>query len=91
MNDEQQNLFGEAGLERWWDEHWQGMPEFVMGNTEPLQKITVSFNSFEDVKEFGERLGIRVTPRTDSVWFPPPTDYIAPKHFTYIDAEYNES
>jgi hypothetical protein len=88
MNDGQQNLFGENGLERWWEEHWQGMPEFVMGNTEPIQKITVSFDSAEDVKRFGELIGQRLTPRTDSIWFPIQTDYVAPRYFSYVDSEY---
>ena len=54
-----------------WELEWKGMPEFVSENFKPSQQITVSFKNFEDVKEFAERIGIQVTKRTNSCWFPP--------------------
>lgn len=68
-------------------DEWQGMPEFVMGNTEPVQKITVSFRSFEDVKAFGSAIGQKLSKNTDSIWYPKQEDYIAPRNFRYIDDE----
>jgi len=91
MSDEKQfSMFEELGVIEAWREEWRDMPEFVMGNTEPFQKITISFKSLEDVKKFGELIGQRVTSKTDSLWFPKPDDYIAPKNFRYMD-ESNES
>lgn len=58
-------------FENEWQKEWKGMPEFVSNNKKPYQQIIVSFKNYDDVKEFANRLGISVTPKTDSVWFPP--------------------
>ncbi|CAB4142953.1 hypothetical protein UFOVP452_56 [uncultured Caudovirales phage] len=68
-----------------WEKEWQGMPEFKMGNTEPVQRITVNFASREDVERFAELVGQRLTTRTDSIWFPKPGDYVAPKSMRWDD------
>ena len=70
-----------------WESEWWGMPEFVMGNTEPKRKITVSFSCDEDAQEFASRLGVKISTRTDTVWFPNPSDYVAPKALRWIDDE----
>jgi hypothetical protein len=77
--------FVEAPLS--WESEWWGMPEFVMGNTEPKRKITVSFSCDEDAEEFARRLGIRITTKTDSVWFPAGEEYVAPKSLRWVDGE----
>ncbi len=53
-----------------WQDAWWGMPSFEMVDAKPTQRITVNFQTLDDVIEFGRRLGITVTPTTDSVWFP---------------------
>lgn len=53
-----------------WEELWRGMPEFVMGDETPFQRVVVNFASEEDVRRFAEITGVRVTPRSDSIWFP---------------------
>lgn len=53
-----------------WREHWWGMPAFVQGDARPTQRITMNFMTWDDVAEFGRRLGIRVTRATDTAWFP---------------------
>jgi len=65
---------------------WKDMPEFVMENKEPVQKIIVSFASHEDVKQFGELVGQSLTPQTKSMWYPK-EDYVAPSSFIYTDEE----
>ena len=70
-----------------WEQEWWGMPEFVMGNTEPKRKITVSFASDEDAQEFAERLGIKITNRTDTIWFPSNQEYVAPKSLRWVEDE----
>lgn len=70
-----------------WESEWWGMPEFVMGNTEPKRKITVSFSSNEDAEEFALRLGVKITNKTDSIWFPSAEEYVAPKSLRWIDGE----
>ena len=58
-------------LETEWEKEWKDMPEFISENKKPSQQITVSFRCYDDVKEFAEKLGIKVTPRTDGLWYPP--------------------
>jgi len=53
-----------------WKKHWWGMPEFVMKDATPQRQITVNFMTTEDVEKFAKNLGISVTPRTNSIWFP---------------------
>lgn len=65
----QQELFDTSEFTNW-EKEWQGMPEFVSENKKPYQQIIVSFRNFEDVKEFADKLGIKVTPKTNSTWFP---------------------
>lgn len=57
-------------FENEWQKEWKDMPEFVSHNKKPYQKIIVSFKKFDDVKEFAKRLGLKVTPKTDALWFP---------------------
>lgn len=63
------DLFGNTKNDR--DNEWENMPEFVSENKKPSQQITVSFRSFDDVKKFAKLLDLKVTPKTDGVWFPP--------------------
>lgn len=53
-----------------WKEEWIDMPEFIQENQKPIQQIKVSFASYEDVKKFAELLGMNVSPKTNSTWFP---------------------
>lgn len=53
-----------------WQKEWKDMPEFVTNNKKPQQQIIISFRNYEDVKEFGKRLELNVTPKTDALWFP---------------------
>lgn len=68
-----------------WEKEWWGMPEFIMGNTEPKRKITVSFATDEDVEEFSKRLGVKVSTKTDSIWFPNQNEYVAPRSLRWVE------
>lgn len=54
-----------------WDYIWGGMPAYTPKNTEPMKKIILKFETEEDYIEFGERFGMKLTPRTKSVFYPP--------------------
>lgn len=82
---DQLGLFSSDDAPLNWEMLWRGMPEFKMGNTEAIQKITVSFSSYDDVKRFSKLLGLNVTNKTDFVWWPQKDNYIAPKNFRYVD------
>lgn len=63
MND-QSTLFGDIG-------EWRGMPEFSQLDRRPWRHITVNFDGYEDMQKFAELLGIRLTPQSDTIWYPP--------------------
>lgn len=50
---------------------WVDMPEFLSEDRRPIQQIIVSFNSYDDVKKFANLIGIEVTPKTKSTYYPP--------------------
>ena len=54
-----------------WRQHWWGMPAFEMVDARPAYKITVNFVSYDDVVAFGKMLGIYVSRKTSSAWWPP--------------------
>lgn len=85
--DDEPMLFGEHEVAADWQREWVGMPEYRMGNTEPVQKINVLFASQEDVRRFAELLGVKVTPRTDTMWFPDDREYLTPTHLRWVDEE----
>lgn len=53
-----------------YDEMWQGMPEFEQEDKSSYQSIHVHFRNAEDVKEFAELIGQRLTDKTRSIWYP---------------------
>lgn len=57
-------------FENEWEKEWKDMPEFISNDKKPVQQIIVSFEKWEDVKEFAKRIGIKVTQNTNSTWFP---------------------
>ncbi len=69
-----------------WEAHWWAMPSYTMRDARPMQQIIVNFHTWDDVAEFGRRLGVAVTRSTDTVWFPPET-IGKPGEFEYADEE----
>lgn len=53
-----------------WQVHWRGMPEFKQEKKRPFSQITVRFESEQDLNEFAEIIGQKLTPKTKSIWHP---------------------
>jgi hypothetical protein len=53
-----------------WRAEWVGMPEFMQEPDKPHQTITIRFRNAEDVQEFADLIGQRITPLTKSIWHP---------------------
>ena len=51
-------------------QEWVGMPEFVQEKKEPFSKIIIRFENEEDLMEFAEIIGQKLTPKTKSIWHP---------------------
>ena len=49
---------------------WKDMPEFIQDKQEPFAKIIVRFGSQEDLDEFSELIGQKLTNKTKSIWHP---------------------
>lgn len=69
-------LNGQAGLfdmvpELTTPDYWWQLPAFDMVDATPARKLTVSFETLADVQEFTDRLGVKLTDRSNSMWFPP--------------------
>ena len=51
-------------------DEWVGMPEFIQEKKEPFSKITVRFETEEDLNAFAKLIGQKLTPKTKSIWHP---------------------
>lgn len=68
------------------DALYDGMPEYVSDDQESEYKIIVHFDNFEDVQDFGSRMGQSVTKQTRYIWHPykPPVKL---QDFTVTDGD----
>jgi len=71
--DEKPPSFFELGdntyVQRWRDE-WKGMPEFVQRNLKPWKQLIINFSCEEDMDQFASLVEQRITPTTQSIWYP---------------------
>lgn len=70
--------------EEFFDETWQGMPEFIQENKMEVKSLKINFASMEDYYAFGELIQQKLTPKTKSVWFPK-QDLVKPSDYIYAD------
>ena len=66
-DDPQQLLFE---LPSNWRDEWHNMPEFSVGDARPVRSITLNFMSHEDVADFAQQIGRKISRSCDSLWFP---------------------
>jgi len=64
-----ENLFG-IEKEPEWKQEWKDMPEFVQDKKEPYAKIIVRFDNEDDLQEFANLIGQKLTSKTKSIWHP---------------------
>lgn len=50
---------------------WRGMPEFNQPDNTAYRQIIVSFDDQAGVDRFAELLGVHLTDKTKSLWYPP--------------------
>lgn len=53
-----------------WKDAWHGMPEFGQDDLTPFKTIYVHFESQEDVNQFAELIGQKITLKTRFIWHP---------------------
>jgi hypothetical protein len=49
---------------------WVGMPEFVQEKKEDYAKIIIRFEKKEDLEDFAQLIGQKLTIKTKSIWHP---------------------
>lgn len=69
INYEPENLFVITGQEEEKDD-WAGMPEFEQPELEAWKTIKVRFDCEEDLIEFAQKIGQKLTPKTKSIRYP---------------------
>ena len=53
-----------------WKEEWKDMPEFEHEDLTPIKSIIVHFETLEDMREFAKLVDQKITPKTQSLWYP---------------------
>ena len=64
----------DAGTVRDLAGEWDGMPEFAQEDLRPHRTVLVHFKTDEDVEEFAEMVGQRLTDKTKFIWHPEQED-----------------
>ncbi len=54
----------------WWENDWQGMPEFKQEDQGAFKSLIVNFENKDDMEAFAELVEQRITFRTQSIWYP---------------------
>ncbi len=52
------------------EREWREMPEFIQHKQRPYSKITIRFSSEQDLLDFADLIGQKLTKKTKSIWFP---------------------
>jgi hypothetical protein len=52
------------------EQEWGGMPEFTHENLTAAIRLVVNFSSFENLENFGNLIGQKLTPKTRAIWYP---------------------
>ena len=54
-----------------WEEHWQGMPEYIQENRKPWKTIPIHFENEDNLKLFAKLIDRTLTRKTKCLWYPP--------------------
>ncbi len=54
----------------WWEEYWQGMPEFIQEDQTSIKTIIIHFATKEDIAMLADLIEQPITLKTQSLWFP---------------------
>lgn len=65
-----------------WEKTWWGLPAFEMGNAGPSHRLTVNFLTAEDFRDFQKALGVRLSRKADSMWYPR-QERLRPKEYVW--------
>ncbi len=69
MSDQDNQLFFIEPRE-WWEDLWDGMPEFIQEDLQPVKSLLVHFEDAKDMEDFSKLVNQPLTFNTKSIWYP---------------------
>lgn len=72
------------GRESFFEQAWQGMPEFTQKDLMPIKTLMVHFENYDNLKNFSNLVNQKIGPKTKSIWYPK-QELIKPSDYEYID------
>ena len=54
----------------WWEDDWQGMPEFIQNDLTLFKTVMVHFKEPIDLEAFSLLIGQKINHETKYVWYP---------------------
>src|SRR5208282_549725 len=69
-NKDKQDSLWASFDKKWWEDSWQGMPEFISEDLAPWRTIHVHFAKQEDVDAFSALVDQGITELTKWIWYP---------------------
>ena len=65
----QLDIFGNVAEEDW-EKEWLDMPEYAHKDKTAERQLIINFKNEEDLKNFSNLIGQKITSKTKSIWFP---------------------
>ena len=57
-------------MKEWWEDDWEGMPEFDQNNMAPFHTINVHFANRKDMEDFEKLVMQNINKTTKWMWYP---------------------
>lgn len=57
-------------VNKYWEDEWQGMPEFIQNDLQSFKSIIVHFKDINDLKDFAKLVEQNIGIKTKSIWYP---------------------
>ena len=54
----------------WWEDDWEGMPEYSRKDMTPFKTVYVHFKNRKDMETFSKLINQKISFKTKSVWYP---------------------
>ena len=71
-------------MKEWWEDDWEGMPEFVQDDLAPFKELNIKFRDRSDMESFMKLVEQKFTMKTKSIWYPK-LEIKKVAHLRYID------
>ena len=73
-------------MKEWWEDDWEGMPEYKQNDNMPWKTVYIHFACREDMEAFSKLVRQKIAFTTPFIWYPKVERFKA-KNYRYIDDE----